>query len=647
MPVTAIYLALALASPSATAQSFDATHLRQSADLGVTWLVHAGDDPAYARPDFDDSHWTRLDSRASLKTVFPSDRPEILWYRLHVKVAPEEIGLELAERNISSAFEVYVNGRRILQNGRVAPYEPYTFSARLMQAIPEPEIATGSLLIAVRVHLSRIEWDTAYPGVFAGNLTLGPKAPLQNRAWLAVIGGNFFDWINQFTGFGLGIVALALFAAQRRQWEYLWIFLQFLVGALQLPLSLFELFHNVPASWSVANDTLGMVQFVFMILMYFAFLRIRFGRWIQGFLAFSMLGYAFALIGILRGSLGLIGAYIALLPLVFLLAGVIPVLLVIHFRHGNREAGILLIPVVLSSLDLYISLLLGMLSQVPAFAAASVRASETLNNLHAGPFTMRIGNLADLFYVLALAIIMVLRSTRISHQQALLEGELSAAREVQQVILPAQVEAVPGFTVESAYQPAQQVGGDFFQVLPAGDGLLVVVGDVAGKGLPAAMLVSMLIGAIRTAADYTRSPEEVLAQLNERLLGRTGGGFCTALVAHIAAHGWVTIANAGHLSPYLDGQEVALPGALPLGVVNGANYETTQFHLAHSSRLTFYSDGVVEAKNSRGELFGFDRGKAISTQPAADIVQAAIQFGQSDDITVVAIERLQAIATAA
>jgi phosphoserine phosphatase RsbU/P len=97
----------------------------------------------------------------------------------------------------------------------------------------------------------------------------------------------------------------------------------------------------------------------------------------------------------------------------------------------------------------------------------------------------------------------------------------------------------------------------------------------------------------------------------------------------------------------LDGREIELPAALPLGVLSTASYETEQFHLAHGSRLTFYSDGVVEAQNEKGELFGFDRAKSISTKSAAAIVEAAKQFGQSDDITVVAIRRTDAIASAA
>ena len=110
---------------------------------------------------------------------------------------------------------------------------------------------------------------------------------------------------------------------------------------------------------------------------------------------------------------------------------------------------------------------------------------------------------------------------------------------------------------------------------------------------------------------------------------------------HIAQDGIVTIANAGHLSPYLDGREVALPGALPLGVESGGQYEATNFQLLPGSRLTFLSDGVVEAQSQQGELFGFERARAISVQPAAAIAATAAQFGQSDDITVVTIKRIE------
>jgi serine phosphatase RsbU (regulator of sigma subunit) len=170
--------------------------------------------------------------------------------------------------------------------------------------------------------------------------------------------------------------------------------------------------------------------------------------------------------------------------------------------------------------------------------------------------------------------------------------------------------------------------------------MLLVMGDVAGKGLPAAMLVSVLVGAFRAIADFTHDPAQILAHLNERLVGRAGAGFSTALVARIAAGGHVAISNEGHLSPYLDGGELELPGALPLGVASGVSYAATEFALRAGSRLTFVSDGVVEAQNARQELFGFERTAELSTHPASDIVRDAARFGQEDDITVVTIEHL-------
>ena len=226
-------------------------------------------------------------------------------------------------------------------------------------------------------------------------------------------------------------------------------------------------------------------------------------------------------------------------------------------------------------------------------------------------------------------------------EKALLESEMAAAREVQQVILPELRGTFPGFTVESVYKPAQQVGGDFYQVLAAENGgLLVVVGDVAGKGLPAAMLVSMLVGSIRSTAGRTHEPADLLSEMHDRLIGRTAGGFSTALVAYVSADGAVTIANAGHLSPYLDGCEVELAGALPLGVANAGHYDVTRLRLEPGSRLTFLSDGVVEAQGKDGELFGFERARAISMRPAAEIVEQAVRHGQADDITVVTIKRV-------
>jgi hypothetical protein len=406
--------------------------------------------------------------------------------------------------------------------------------------------------------------------------------------------------------------------------------------------------RNIPVSVCTLDEAFQFGIYLALLLMVQAFLRKPLGwfLWLCSIVSF--------LIAVGCDEVYLYGLVphswdaFFVIPIGIIFAGVVPILLLRQLRRGDREAGILLIPMLLSSVWIYAYVGLGMVQLIPPLESSANDTWQAINSIPIGIVNVGLADLGNLSFNFSLVIIMVLRSTRISRQQAMLEGELAAAREVQQVILPDAVESVPGFTFESVYQPAQQVGGDFFQILPdSRGGLLLVVGDVAGKGLPAAMLVSVLVGAIRTAASYSQSPSEVLSQLNERLLGRTHGGFSTALAAHITADGWVIVANAGHLSPYLDGREIELPGALPLGIVGNPTYETTQFHLPHGGRLTFYSDGVVEAQNQKGELFGFDRAKGLSTQPAAAIVEAAVQFGQSDDITVVAIARHVAIATAA
>jgi hypothetical protein len=216
--------------------------------------------------------------------------------------------------------------------------------------------------------------------------------------------------------------------------------------------------------------------------------------------------------------------------------------------------------------------------------------------------------------------------------------ELDAAREVQQrIVTPA--EDLPGFKLQSVYIPAKQVGGDFFRIVPEDDGgLLLVIGDVSGKGLRAAMTVSAIVGALRTLT--ATSPAEILNVLNRGLVGQLQGGFVTCCVARVSCDGSVTIANAGHLSPYLNGAEVALAAGLPLGLSLDAAYDETQFVAEIASPLTFISDGIVEARSATGELFGFDRTAHISNAGAEAIAQAAINFGQDDDITVLTLTRI-------
>jgi hypothetical protein len=218
------------------------------------------------------------------------------------------------------------------------------------------------------------------------------------------------------------------------------------------------------------------------------------------------------------------------------------------------------------------------------------------------------------------------------------ETELEAARAVQQVLIPDEIPRVTGFKIESAYQPAGEVGGDFFQIHPlTGGGVVIVIGDVSGKGMPAAMTVSLLVGTFRTLVDYTASPSEILSAMNRRMLVRNNTGFVTCLVLRADPGGAVTMANAGHLPPYCNGEELTGESGFPLGILAHPAYEESQGQLDPGTQITMMTDGVVEARSATGELFGFARAQTLSRESAEQILEAARVFGQEDDITVVTV----------
>ena len=125
--------------------------------------------------------------------------------------------------------------------------------------------------------------------------------------------------------------------------------------------------------------------------------------------------------------------------------------------------------------------------------------------------------------------------------------------------------------------------------------------------------------------------------MNQRMLGRSSGGFTTCLVLRCDADGELTIANAGHIAPYVAGKELLLENGLPLGLAVDTTYAERSFHLAPGDQLTLLTDGVVESRDEGGALLGFERSAALSMQPAEAIARAAQEFGQDDDITVLTL----------
>jgi uncharacterized membrane protein YqjE len=301
-----------------------------------------------------------------------------------------------------------------------------------------------------------------------------------------------------------------------------------------------------------------------------------------------------------------------------------------HFR-GNREAGWLVLP-----------------SLAPAVATALFDLGTASINLgwqpfnflvdaiRIGPIGVQMADVGSLVFLLSIAAVMSFRFSRVSREQARTAAELAAAREIQRHLVPAELPSNPNYAIEAAYLPALEVGGDFYQVLPQSDGsIMVVIGDVSGKGLKAAMTGAFTIGALHALAAEIQDPPTLLSRLNREILRGQERGFVTCLCLKLYCDGQMIISNAGHLSPYRNSEELVCEGGPPLGLFPNLVYQESRFQIDYGDILTLLSDGVLEATGPKDEEFGAERTQAIIGRSAEYIAAAAQQFGQNDDITVV------------
>ena len=256
-----------------------------------------------------------------------------------------------------------------------------------------------------------------------------------------------------------------------------------------------------------------------------------------------------------------------------------------------------------------------------------------------------------------------LRVTQMVHEQQIqirlrerIEQELRTARFIQQALLPKEVPTLPGWHIVPYYQPAREVGGDFYDFLPFEDGRLgIVIGDVTDKGVPAALVMATTCTMLRTASQQTASPSEVLARVNELLYTRIPSGmFVTCFYALLdPSSGQLRYANAGQDLPYCRsnaGVSELWATGMPLGMMPGTCYEECERILAPGEGVLFYSDGLVEAHNPEREMFGLPRlKKLLEEHPGEssliDILQSTLKsftrdgWQQEDDVTIVTLQR--------
>src|SRR5919112_628259 len=238
-----------------------------------------------------------------------------------------------------------------------------------------------------------------------------------------------------------------------------------------------------------------------------------------------------------------------------------------------------------------------------------------------------------------------------------LEQELEVARRIQQASLPKEMPQLQHWQINPYYKPAREVGGDFYDFLELADGRLgVVVGDATGKGVPAALMMASTRSTLRAVAQASESPGDALRRVNDPLATDIPSNmFVTCFYAILdPKSGSLSYANAGHDLPYLrgrggDAEELRARG-MPLGLMSGMSYEEGEASLREEDSVLFYSDGLVEAHDPKGEMFGFPRLRAlvaehVEERQLGDFLMEEIHsfvgegWEQEDDITLLTLKR--------
>ena len=606
----------------------DRAHAQEwSTDINEGWRSQPGDNLAWAQPGFDDSAWQPVELD-DLGIAQPGWR----WFRLHLHLHEDHPDLTLLVLGGEGTYELYVNGARVPETRLLSPFAVSRPTERAVSiAAPGTD-----LVLAMRTHAPTAYVNWHLP-IFLG-VTLGTPAAIDNareafqsgrmNAALPVIVINLLLMLS-------GLAAFGLYRSQLTHPEYFWLGIYLFAMGLSDMLWGCQVAGVAPLAGNfVVADPLIYIFTIAQIQFTFSFGGRRVGRAWRVYQAVLLAPLAliwFTWHNLIPSHVYLFIEALIVIPVALLL----PILLFVWYRRGNREAGWLVLPSLLPAA----TVTLGNLGSISIFLGwHSLDFFD--NTIPIGHAQLQVDDAGNLLYLFAIAIVMFFRFTRVSREQARASAELEAAREIQQQLVPHALPRIAGFSLQAAFLPAQEVGGDFYQIFPQTDGsTLIVVGDVSGKGLKAAMTGTLAIGALRTLAAARLGPAAILAQLNSQMVDSGNGGFITCLCLHLRANGSAVIANAGHLAPYRNGEEIPSEPALPLGLAPDAAYAEFALQLDSGDALTLLSDGVVEATNATGELFGFERTRQLSTQSADRIAAAACQFGQEDDITVLTLQR--------
>jgi sigma-B regulation protein RsbU (phosphoserine phosphatase) len=615
-----------LCAPAFASAPIEMTQWRSGLfELNQGWLEHDGDETQWSSPEFDDSAWNTVD----LDNLGPA-RQGWHWYRRRVNFGPGRRELRLLLAGGDGTYELFVNGIRMSGPTLCSSF----LVSRPVEAVFPVSDGNGIFQVALRTRVP--------PGYAAWHLpqftsvTIGfPTAIEYERQALEsqrLYGLAPSICINLLLCLA-GLNVLALYALQQTEREYIFLGLYLLLVGISNGLSILQSSGLLPLSANfLIADPLIYAWVIAQIEFTYSFAGRRVGRvW--------RIYEASLLVPLMLSVVTWVGWFVSETYVLIEAAATTPIglllsaLLFVWYHQDNREAGWLILP----------SLAPAVSTALFDLGTASISLGWRPFNflvepIQMGPIALQLVDMGTLLFLLSIAVVMFFRFSRVSREQARAAAELAAAREIQRHLVPAVLPSLPNYAIEAAYLPAREVGGDFYQVLPQTDGsIVIVIGDVSGKGLGAAMTGAFAIGALHALAAEISDPPQLLSRLNREVLRGQDSGFITCLCVKLSPNGQMTISNAGHLPPYKNGEELTSVGGPPLGLFPDLVYSESRFEINCGDSLTLLSDGVVEARGPKDELFGFERTQALTLRSASadDIAAAAQQFGQEDDITVV------------
>jgi hypothetical protein len=624
-----------------------------SVAIGGLWQFHTSDDMAWANPAYDDSGWEQIRGDDTWGAQTHPGHTGFAWYRKRIDVTGAGKSLAILMAPVDDAYELYWNGQKIGTYGSLPRHAQWWgFGHSAVFSLPVDVSGNASGLLALRVWKSPLSstdpWTmgglNAAPTVGNGPvLTMQAMAPRYEAERQRLPG-----FLMAAAIFVAGLITLLLYLRERTQWLFLWLAVYLLadglIGFRRLDAMNYGLhFANLQLYLQFVGSFEDMSLWLLLLTLFGLSGERRWRRWTAVLATIYLISQTIDIIVLwnwqyagpgMQWADAITTAMYTMTPLfIFFIVG---------FGLARRRQMTLWPVAIAAFLYGAYNITFQLSSQGRRYTHWTTADRLLAWGIHVGAYSFSAPFLLDLMLFTVLLFTVARHQFLERRRQSQIELEVKSAREVQHVLIPEETPAIPGFSIASIYKPAAEVGGDFFQVMPQAEGgALVVVGDVSGKGLKAAMTVSLIVGTLRTMADYTLKPAEILQGLNRRLIGRIEGGFVTCVVLHLAANGETTVANAGHLPPFRDGKELPVSGSLPLGLSSSVVYDELSFRLQERETLTLYTDGILEARNSKGELFGFERLSAmLATRPEIEkIVNAAEVFGQEDDITALSITR--------